>query len=197
MKAILFDLDGVLVDACDWHYHSLNDALEFYEGYKISYDDHINKFNGLPTKVKLDLLDIDSDVGKLIWKMKQDKTLDNINKFGRKDFYKIKMLKNLKNDGYKIGCVTNSIKKTAIEMLKVTGQLDFFDIIVTNEDVQNNKPAPDCYMLAFKKLNVSKEEVIIVEDSPKGKQSAYASGAKVVEVDDVFDVTYDLIRSKL
>ena len=52
MRAIIFDLDGVLVDACDWHYHSLNDALVHYKGYQISYDDHIERFNGFPTNTK-------------------------------------------------------------------------------------------------------------------------------------------------
>ena len=129
--------------------------------------------------------------------MKQDRTLKNISKFGKKDLYKIRMLKKLRLDGYKLGCVTNSIRETANEMLKITGQFDLFDIIITNEDVKNNKPSPDCYMLAFKKLNIPKEEVVIVEDSPKGKQSAYDSGAGVIEVDSVYDVTYDFIRSRI
>ena len=79
MKAILFDLDGVLVDACDWHYHSLNDALEHYEGYRISYEDHIESFNGLPTSVKLNILGIKPDIAEKIWQMKQDKTFGNKN----------------------------------------------------------------------------------------------------------------------
>ena len=52
IKTILFDLDGVLVDACDWHYHSLNDALLHYVGFTISQEEHRDKFNGLPTSVK-------------------------------------------------------------------------------------------------------------------------------------------------
>ena len=57
-KNIFFDLDGVLVDACDWHYESLNNALAKNNCPKIQYEDHILKFNGLPTKTKLTLLDI-------------------------------------------------------------------------------------------------------------------------------------------
>ena len=197
IKAIFFDLDGVLVDACDWHYHSLNDALEFHKGFRISYEDHIDKYNGLPTSVKLDMLGISQEEKESIWRMKQDRTLENIKMYGSTDKYKIRMLTQLKEEGYNLVCVTNSIRETAIEMLRSTGQLELFDFIITNEDVENNKPHPDCYILAMNKLGLTKEECLIVEDSPKGKQSAYASGAKVLEVKDVYDVTLDNVKRRL
>tara|TARA_B100000886_G_C20285394_1_gene433078 strand:+ start:112 stop:708 length:597 start_codon:yes stop_codon:yes gene_type:complete len=197
IKAILLDLDGVLVDACEWHYHSLNDALEHYKNFRIPYEEHISTYNGLPTAVKLEMLGILHEERKQIWEFKQKRTLDNIRKFGCVDKYKIRMLKTLAYEGYKLCCVTNSIRKTAFEMLKVTGQYEYFDFIITNEDVKNNKPSPECYTLAMKKLNLSKNECLIVEDSPKGKTAAYGSGAKVLEVLDVYDVTLDNIRRNI
>ena len=118
IKIVLFDLDGVLVDACDWHYHSLNDALKFYKDLEISYEEHISRFNGLPTSVKLKMLNIDGEEANKVWRMKQDRTLYNIRKFGKKDKYKIKMHESLIAEGYRIACVTNSIRETAEEMLK-------------------------------------------------------------------------------
>lgn len=197
IKAIMFDLDGVLVNACDWHYHSLNDALENYKGFKISYSDHLDKYNGLPTIVKLDMLGISGKDRENIWRMKQDRTLENIKAYGRVDRYKTRMLEKLKQEGYRLVCVTNSIRKTAIEMLRSTGQLEMLDFVVANEDVQKNKPNPDCYLLAMSKLGLTKGECLIVEDSTKGKLAAHASGAKVLEVDDIYDVTLDNIRRML
>ena len=194
IKAIFFDLDGVLVDACDWHYHSLNDALVHYKGFKITYDDHIDKYNGLPTSVKLDMLGVSQEEKESIWRMKQDRTLENIKMYGSIDNYKIRMLNKLKEENYKLVCVTNSIRETATQMLKSTGQLELFDFLITNEDVENNKPHPDCYLLAMNRLELSNKECLVIEDSPKGKQAAYASGAKVLEVNDVYDVTLDNIR---
>ena len=55
IKAILFDMDGVLIDARSWHYEALNLALGHF-GYKISLESHLLTFDGLPTKDKLEIL---------------------------------------------------------------------------------------------------------------------------------------------
>ena len=55
IKAILFDMDGVLIDAKEWHYEALNQALKLF-GCEISRFDHVHTFDGLPTKDKLELL---------------------------------------------------------------------------------------------------------------------------------------------
>lgn len=197
IKAILFDLDGVLVDACDWHYRALNDALKSNGFDQINYEDHLEKYNGLPTFRKLDMLGLSKEDANLVWKSKQEKTLETIKKYGYIDKYKQKMLKSLKNKGYKIACVTNSIKETASEMLKITGQYEYIDILITNEDVVLNKPHPDCYYLAFEKLGLDKKECLIIEDSEKGIEAAVKSGANLQKVNDVYDVTLDLIKRRI
>ena len=52
IKLVIFDLDGVLVDACEWHRAALNKALLEICDYEISQEDHYSVFNGIPTKVK-------------------------------------------------------------------------------------------------------------------------------------------------
>ena len=95
-------------------------------------------------------------------------------------FEKIELHNYLKERGYKIGCVTNSIRETAVEMLKSTGQLDYIDILVTNEDILNNKPNPECYNFAINKLNVNPKNTLCVEDSDIGLRSAFLSSASHV-----------------
>ena len=84
IKAILYDLDGVLVDATEWHYESLNLALEQVKGFKIKRDEHIQTFNGLPTMRKLEILleqgRVKKDDFDSIWKKKQDLTIEVIMK---------------------------------------------------------------------------------------------------------------------
>lgn len=175
IRAILFDLDGVLVDACDWHYIALNRALEEVIGCSISREDHITTYNGLPTKVKLDMLGLDEDQSNRVWQLKQDYTFDIIRENSKVQIEKIKLHMLLHFENIKIVCVTNSIRETTTEMLKQTGQLEFFDLIVANEDVNNNKPHPDCYNFAVQSLQLSPSECIIVEDSSKGLEAARAS----------------------
>lgn len=189
-EAVLFDLDGVLVDACDWHYHSLNAALEEVIGRSISREEHKTTYNGLPTTVKLDMLGVSEEDKKKIWKLKQEKTKETIEKTASPQEDKIMLLKYLKYKGVKVGCVTNSIRETAELMLERTGILEFFDIVVTNEDVENNKPFPDCYDHAVGALGVDPTRTLIVEDSQKGIEAATSSGVSSIwEVSNATEVT--------
>lgn len=198
INCVLFDLDGVLVDACEWHYDALNEALTSLGYSKISRDDHITTFNGLPTKVKLEMLGIDSKNATAINNLKQKITLDIIKNNAKPMDEKIQLHTFLKSKNIKIGCVTNSIRETAEEMLRSTGQIDYMDVIVTNEDVVKNKPYPDCYNYAIKKLGVEPQNVLCVEDSDKGIQSVLSSLAgHLCVVKDTTEVNIDTISSEL
>jgi HAD superfamily hydrolase (TIGR01509 family) len=200
-NTILFDLDGVLVDACDWHYEALNESLNEILGIKITKEDHKNKFNGLPTKIKLDMLGIKEETQQKIWNLKQQKTVSIIEKNKKQDESKIELLTYLKNNHFKIGCVTNSIKETAQKMLLNCGISNYFDILVTNELVQKNKPFPEPYLFAMKKLQVNPNNCICVEDSDKGINSAINSNCgKIWIVNNAKDVNlynYKLFMDEL
>jgi len=175
IDAVLFDLDGVLVDACDWHYHALNAAL-VEAGYPtISRNDHVSKYNGLPTKVKLKMLGVPQELAEKINSAKQEHTLATIRKTAKPMPEKTELHSHLKSRGIKIACVTNSIKETATEMLRYTGQLKYIDLLVSNEMVKNNKPSPECYNITVEKLGIDPKFCVCVEDSPKGIQAAKAS----------------------
>lgn len=180
ISLVMFDLDGVLVDACEWHYESLNLALLDFGLTPISREDHILKFNGLPTKIKLNMLGVSKELSTLINRKKQDKTLEIIRASVTIDQKKIELLSYLKSKEIRVACVTNSIKETATEMLIATGQLPYVDLLVTNEDVIKNKPHPDCYNFAIRRMGVDSKKCICVEDSPKGIQAARQSKAKYV-----------------
>ncbi len=185
IEAVMFDLDGVLVDACDWHYFALNEALMEVVGTVISRHDHETTYNGLPTNVKLEMLGLDENQREKVWELKQDRTLKTIRENAKNQVEKVDLFESLIDHDIKIACVTNSIRMTANEMLHATGQLNYFDEIISNEDVENNKPYPDCYNFAVNKLDVDPDNCIIVEDSMKGMQAAQSS---VVPIENIWHV---------
>ena len=197
-KCVLFDLDGVLVDACDWHYEALNRALKEVAYYEISRQDHYEKYNGLPTLTKLSMLNdmgliTDEDVRK-ISDVKQEHTIKVIEELCKRDQSKIELMKALKDNDYEIAVVTNSIRMTATLMLANSGVLPFVDLLISNEDTDRNKPYPDPYIIAIHLLNSSHNKTIIVEDSPKGIKAAKDSGAHVLEVKDATEVNLELFK---
>lgn len=195
-KAVLFDLDGVLVDACDWHYEALNRALREVADYEISRHDHETRFNGLPTKVKLRMLAdegvITEDQMGAISDLKQFLTTQVIEDLCKKDESKVQLMRKLTQQGFKIACVTNSIRKTATMMLKKSGVYEYMDCIISNEDITHAKPHPEGYIKALVMLNCLPINAIIVEDSPKGIQAAGMTGAKVVVVANATEVNEDM-----
>jgi beta-phosphoglucomutase len=197
-KLVVFDLDGVLVDACEWHRAALNQALKEICDYEISLEDHYSTFNGIPTKVKLQKL---TKMGVLkeadhqkVYDRKQKVTIETIEKSAVYRREKVEMIYELRLRGYHIACFTNSIRQTAILMLDKTGVLEHLDYLVTNEDVVESKPSPEGYLFLVEKFNVNKNNVIIVEDSPKGIAAARASGCSVIEVVNADDVNIKLFK---
>lgn len=178
--AVLFDLDGVLVDACEWHYLALNQALLEVVGYEISRQEHVEKHNGLPTKVKLKNLSIEGNEFDKVWELKQKYTIDTIQLHGKIDSDKVDLLSYLKHYDIKIACVTNSIRETAILMLDVTGQTPYIDLLISNEDIGNPKPHPDPYNSAIELLRVNPKLSLAVEDSRTGIRSAAESNVGMI-----------------
>jgi len=200
-RAVLFDMDGVLIDAREWHYEALNYALSIF-GYSISREDHINKYNGLSTKKKLELLtestNFPLDLYEIIYNVKQNQTL-RIAAARCFPIVSIQILLNrLKIIGIKIGVVTNSISETTRYMLSYSGILELFDVIVTNEDVDNPKPSPDGYLIAMQKLEVYPNDTLVIEDGEYGILAAKrAQVRKIVEVTCPEDVSIELLMSEI
>ena len=199
IKAILYDLDGVLVDATEWHYESLNAALKEVCGFVIKRDEHISTFNGIPTIKKLEILNnqgrLDRKLFDKIWEKKQEKTFEVIEKLAFTDASKIRLHEQTKN--FKKVCVTNSIRKSAMLMLEKTGQLQYMDFVISNEDVKNPKPSSEGYDNAIRKLKLQPNECMVVEDSPKGIEAGKLSKANVYEVNGYYDVTLENILKKI
>ena len=198
IKLVIFDLDGVIVDACEWHRVALNSALKEVCDYEISLEDHYTTFNGIPTKVKLTKLTemgiVKLEQHQAVYERKQQLTVETINTLAPYRQEKVDLIKYLRSNGCYIACYTNSIRDTATLMLDKTGVLDHMDYVLTNQDVEKSKPHPEGYNFLVEKFNLKEQQVLIIEDSPKGKQAAYASGCNVLEVENPDQVTIDAVK---
>lgn len=200
IKAIIFDMDGVLIEAKDWHYEALNKALRLF-GMEISRYDHLVTYDGLPTRRKLEMLSLERNLPrglhKFINEMKQQYTMQMVYNLCKPRFYHEYALSNLKKDGYKMAVCSNSIRETIEIMMKCASLDIYLDFYVSNQDVKNGKPNPEMYNKAIEKMHLSPSECMIVEDNENGIKAAKASGANVMIVADVSDVNYDNIKKHI
>ena len=200
-KLIIFDLDGVLVEAKQIHYDTLNQALkEIDEKYVITEAEHLSIYDGLKTTQKLELLTknkgLHTDFYDDTWYRKQHLTIEAISQL-QPDLQKIEMFKELRNRGYKLACASNSIRRSVLVMLAKIGIIEYMDLIISNEDVKNAKPHPEMYWKAMSMMSVLPEETLIVEDSPHGLLAASRSRANVLRVDNPKDLVISKIIRKL
>lgn len=198
---VIFDLDGVLVDAREIHYEALNAALvAVNKKYVIRRQEHLSTYDGLSTTKKLNMLTENKGLPKelhdSVWKLKQQKTVDIIDAFER-DKRICSILKKLKDDGYSVACATNSIRKTAKLQLIRKGFFEYIDFLYSNQDVVKPKPSAEIYMRCMLRANVDPNETIVVEDSHHGRKAAINSGAHLCAVKNSSDVSYDKIKKMI
>ncbi len=163
VKAVLFDLDGVIIDSHDAWFRIFNQTRKKFKLPEISAKEFDESVWG--GSVENDAKRYFKDVG--------EEELGRIYKndfLGAKDNVKINpyahfALKNLKEKGIKAGIVTNSYKKIANGILEHHGIKDSFDVIITGNDVENGKPAPDSILKACKILGIKPEEALYVGDT--------------------------------
>jgi HAD superfamily hydrolase (TIGR01509 family) len=200
IKAIIFDMDGVLIDAKDWHYDALNRALKLF-GFEINRFEHLTTFDGLPTRTKLKMLSVvrglPVELHDFINEMKQSYTLELVHAQCKPRFVHEFALSQLKAKGYKLGVASNSVRNTVEVMMKLACLAQYFDVSFSNEDVVHPKPSPEIYIAAMEKLGLSPSSCLVVEDNENGVVAARASGAHVLVVADVNDVSLANIEAEI
>ncbi len=196
INAIIFDMDGVLIDAKEWHYEALNRALELF-GYTITRYDHLVTYDGLPTRKKLEMLtkerNLPIELHGFINEMKQQYTMEIVYSKCKPVFQREYALSKLKSEGYKIGVASNSVRNSIVTMMDKSDLSKYLDTIVSNQDVKEGKPNPEIYNKAINNLGIKPSQCMIVEDNINGIKAGIAAGAHVMQVENVHDVTYDNI----
>lgn len=200
LEAVIFDMDGVLIDAADWHYQALNLALNHF-GLFIDPESQAETFNGLPTRDKLNILNQNEDLPRslhpVIAHLKQVETVRIATLNSSVRLETLRVLEHLKSQSLKLGVATNSIRMTTELMLTLAGIRHYFEVVVTNEDVMAPKPNPEIYFRSCQLLKVPPENALVIEDSKYGLEAAREAGCQLFELSDPDSLTLSNVLRRI
>jgi beta-phosphoglucomutase len=198
IKNIIFDLDGVLFDGCDFHTRTFIEAVRIVQpDISITEEYHAQYLDSLSTKEKLKRMGFSEDISNRIYYIKQDITSKNIQHYISPDKKVKDICDRLITLGYKLFCVSNSIRSTVERCLEGMGVIELFTGIISNQDTTEAKPSAEPYLTLYRMYALDPKECMIIEDSPHGIESATKSGGHVLPVKDCNDVTMERIMSGL
>lgn len=185
IQAIFFDLDGSLVDSM-WIWGSIDD--DYLGGFGIERPaDLQSQIEGMSVvetalyfKQRFDLTgSVEDIIG--IW---NDMALD---KYTNEVFVKeggLEFLDHCRSRNIKLGVCSSNSRKLLDTVLKKRGIYDYFDVIISGEDVKKGKPDPECYLTAAKRVNVDPRNCLVFEDLVRGIEAGKAAGMTTCAVED-------------
>ncbi|HID20757.1 MAG TPA: HAD family hydrolase [Methanophagales archaeon] len=176
IEAILFDLDGVLINSFESWYHAFNDMLSAYDKEEMDREDFRVTCWGPDLEHNLEALNLSEEAGKYCIN-EQLKLIELIELFpGAKD-----VLSRAREEyKLKIGLVTNTPKKNVRRIFEYFHLSNYFDVVVTGDDVKNGKPDAEMVISACEQLNVNPENVIFVGDTEIDFQAGKSAGCVVI-----------------
>jgi beta-phosphoglucomutase family hydrolase len=183
--AIIFDMDGVLINSEPLHIKTWKQAMEPYDVNMKEewYKQWIGTSDETVARYFCDHYHID-----LSWKQLLDKKrclyLEVFDQYIKESSQMRAIISEINN--YKLGVASSSSRKEVHFVLQKLNILPFFKVIVGGDDVKNSKPAPDIYLLAAKKMGVKPEKCVALEDSSYGIQSAKSAGMFVIGITSSF-----------
>lgn len=182
IKAVIFDMDGVLIDSQPIHFE-IDKACLLEQGVDISMEE-VKKGAGTITKSRLqkwkDEFGLTENLDKLV-NRREYLAFELFKTAGLGSIDGIKeLLKELKNQGILMAVASSSPKEFIYWVLKTLEIEDYFQVVLSAEDATRSKPAPDIFLLAAKRLSAKPEECIVIEDSTNGVLAANAAGIKAI-----------------
>jgi len=181
-RAILFDMDGVLIDSLESWLSSLNAALKYLDHKEISRADFVKKYWGHDLYDNLERMGLSREIG-IFCNDIYSNHLEDVRIYpDTKDTLQ-------KLSGYRKGIITNTPKVCAYEILKQFDLEKYFDVVITSDDVNKAKPDPEIVLKACEFLDVEPREVILVGDTNSDVRAGKAAGCTVIGVNIGADYT--------
>nr|WP_314461726.1 HAD family phosphatase [uncultured Clostridium sp.] len=187
IKAVIFDLDGLLIDSEVISYQLYQELLNKY-GYSFTIEDYAQNYSG-----KTELGNMEAIVKNYQLPVSIKEGLDYTLSREKEYFIKGVSLKSgvrelldyLKKNKYKIALASSSTKERALYALIQQGIESYFDEMVFGTEVEKGKPNPDIFLKACEKVKVDPENCLVLEDSEAGIQASFSAGIPVICVPDM------------
>ena len=184
VKAVIFDMDGVLIDS-EMEYIRIWKDLYDQEKIDIKIED-LYFLAGSPHHVEIDLFS--NKAGISVEKAEEKRTAffkqHPVDYLSIRKAYVEEILKHLKEKGITIALASSSTFSNIKTVLSQCAIKDYFSLIVSGELFEKTKPDPEIYLTTIAKLGFEKEEIIVIEDSNYGIEAAKRAGLKVIAIED-------------
>jgi beta-phosphoglucomutase len=188
IKAVIFDLDGVIVDTAHYHYLAWK-KLAGQLGIDLTLEDN-ERLKGVS---RMQSLDIILDIGNVMLTGAERETLASLKNTWFLEYVEQmtpneifpgvkKLIDNLRANGLRIGLASSS--KNAARVLELLGITNLFDVVVDGTMIKNSKPDPEIFLLAAAKLGLTSDECVVFEDAEAGVEAAAAAGMRCVGIGD-------------
>jgi len=199
IKAIIFDMDGVLIDSPKYVWKTFNLLLKD-EGVHFS-DKNIKKYSGRSLKDQLKLWKKDYGIKDYNLKEFSKKAGEMQIKLMKKEFKEdvslLNLIKNAKQQKIKLAVATSSMKWRAKKILNLLKLRKYFKVLVTAEDIKNHKPHPDIFLEASKRLKIKPKYCVVIEDAVNGITAAKRAKMKAIGKLTKFQSKQDLNKADL
>ena len=190
LSAILFDLDGTLIDSEKKFFESFRHVIFSKYNYNISYEEYeeneLKKNANLLLYLKsngiIESYEVDDKIMEKIYLEYEKKFRDLLNE--NDVSLNFELLKQLKSKGLRLALVSTSRKKFIDMLLTKLNIQDLFEVVISREDVKNLKPESDAYIMALEKLNILSTNCIAFEDSERGIRASKSANIKTIQVND-------------
>ena len=183
MKAVIFDMDGVLIDSEALHLYDFRVFLQKHN--QNLTNEELSEFVGLDAKTFIGHL---QEIWKPVSLLPSIEEIKEGCKYPSDSFQDMLVphvrfiLSHLKKNNIKIAIASSSPYNIIYKMLSINDIDSYFDVIVSGNDVQAKKPSPDIYFETLKRLELPSNDCIVIEDSLVGIQAAINSGLYVIAV---------------
>jgi beta-phosphoglucomutase family hydrolase len=180
--AVIFDMDGVIVDNHAYHHEAW---MTFFQKYGLTVEGDVSHFFGRTNQDILEAVFPDElDQAHLYQFAGEKEKLYRELYEGNVEMAEglPELLENLLKMGMKLAVATSAPPGNVDFVMKNTGLRRYFDLVVDSSMVAKGKPDPEIYLLAARKLNVKPARCVVVEDSVSGIRAALAAGMKVVAI---------------